>query len=158
MGNKLEYLLKSHHKDAFLWARQCADYNDDDAKEILQITYLKVIEKKAKYGGKSAFKTWLFSVIRFTAIDYFKKNNVYLGLEQIELMADNQDDIITTDYKSLLSCLPERQQEILILAFYHDMTLTEIADITALHIGTVRTHYQRGKAALKSLILKKAYE
>jgi DNA-directed RNA polymerase specialized sigma24 family protein len=38
------------------------------------------------------------------------------------------------------------------------MTLTTIADLMELHIGTVRTHYERGKDALKDIILKERHE
>ena len=53
----------------------------------------------------------------------------------------------------MLNRLPERQQQVLLLAFYHEMTLASIAELLEVHIGTVRTHYERGKAALKNLIV-----
>jgi RNA polymerase sigma-70 factor, ECF subfamily len=36
---------------------------------VLQTVYLKVLMGKARYNGKSSFKTWLFAVIRRTAAD-----------------------------------------------------------------------------------------
>lgn len=153
--NRLEHLLKGHHKDAFMWASHCCNYNHEEAKEVLQLTYLKVLEGKARYGERAAFKTWLFSVIRFTAIDYLKAQRTFEDLDGLDIVqeepGDNPDSI---NYKKLLNQLPNRQQQVLLLSFYHGMTLEEIAGITELHIGTVRTHYQRGKEALRNLILK----
>ena len=150
----LEQLVKEHHRDAFIWARQCCGYNHDDAKEVLQMAYLKIWEGKAKFSGKAQFKTWLFSVIRFTAIDHSKKSRPFEGLDHLTIAEDAPQEIDTINYKALLSRLPERQHQVLLLAFYHSMTLAEIAAITELHIGTVRTHYERGKIALRELILK----
>lgn len=151
--SKVEQLLKEHHHDAFIWARQCCHYNSDDAKEVLQMTYLKILEGKAKYGEQAQFKTWLFSVIRFTAIDHAKKNIPFEGLENLTIMDEEPKELDTINYKALLKQLPERQHQVMLLAFYHSMTLTEIATVTGLHIGTIRTHYDRGKIALRELIL-----
>ena len=149
-----EYLLKKHHQNAFVWARQCCRYRDEEAKEVLQIAYLKIIEGKAVYNEKSEFKTWLFSVIRFTAIDHLKKERTFEELEKLNIITEEKIDSDPINYKKLLSQLSERQHQVLLLAFYHEMTLTEIAEVTKLHIGTVRTHYERGKETLRTLILK----
>jgi RNA polymerase sigma-70 factor (ECF subfamily) len=155
----LEQWLKEHHRDAFMWALQCCRYNQDEAKEVLQMTYLKILEGKANYSAKSQFKTWLFSVVRNTAIDHAKKSIPFEGLDHLSLMEEEPLEIDTINYQALLGRLPERQQQVLLLAFYHSLTLTEIATVTGLHIGTIRTHYDRGKTALRDLILKeKKYE
>ncbi len=152
--SKLEYLLQDHHKDAFLWARHCCRYDSDDAHEVLQKTYLKVLEGKAVYSEQSSFKTWLFSVIRFTALDHLKSKPIIcdpgINGESVELPFETE----TINYRKLMARLSDRQHQVLLLAFYHGMTLTEIAEVTRLHIGTVRTHYERGKNALKQLIVK----
>ncbi|NER12626.1 sigma-70 family RNA polymerase sigma factor [Leptobacterium flavescens] len=156
--SRLEHLLKEHHRDAFIWAGQCCNYDYEEAKEVLQQTYLKIFEKKAVYKERAAFKTWLFSVIRFTAIDHIKKKSTFESLDRLNIVVEEQIEADQVNYRKLLSHLPERQQQVLLLSFYHGMTLAEIAEITKLHIGTVRTHYERGKDSLRTLILKKRNE
>ena len=153
----LEQLLKDHHTDAFMWARQCCKYNSEDAREVLQIVYLKIFEGKAVYRGKSAFKTWLFSVIRFSAIDMMKKERSYESLEHLTLVHEQPEELEQPNYKRLLAKLSDRQHQVLLLSFYHDMTLAEIAEVIDVHIGTVRTHYERGKEALRTLIQQEAH-
>ena len=151
-NSNLEALLKEHHDDAFLWSLQCCQYDRDNANDVLQMVYLKLMEGKATYKEQSSFKTWLFSVIRYTAIDFGKQHTNYASLEQVQVAETPNYYEEETNYKKLLQQLPERQQQILLLAFYHHMTLSAIAETTGLHIGTVRTHYERGKTALRKLI------
>ncbi len=152
--NKLEQLLKANHADAFRWASQCCHYNPHDAEEVLQITYLKIADGKARFNDKAAFKTWLFAVVRNTALDYLHRRVKFENLEQVQFLANDETVPERQEYRRLLALLPDRQRQVLLLVFYHDMTLAEVALITGLHIGTVRTHYSRGKTALRTLIKK----
>lgn len=156
--NNLERLLKEHHRNAFMWSNQCCNYSREDAREVLQTAYLKIVEGKAVYREKATFKTWLFSVIRFTAIDYLKKKKSFESLDTVRIAVEEKEEIDSAYYEKLLEQLPQRQHQVLLLAFYHEMTLAEIATITGLHIGTIRTHYERGKEALKKIILKEKHE
>ncbi|MEQ8244869.1 RNA polymerase sigma factor [Fulvivirga sp.] len=150
----LNQILEQHHREAFMWARQCCNYDYDQAKEILQLVYVKILEGKAKYDEKANLKTWIFSVIRFTAIDYQRSQLIFEDLGTIEnVIEDEPETVETFDYKELIMKLPAGQRQVLLLVFYHNMTLKEAAVILTLSIGTVRTHYDRGKSALKKLIL-----
>ena len=153
-NSTLESLLKKHHNEAYLWSYQCCHRQEDDAKDVLQLVYLKVLEGKATFKEQSSFKTWLFSVIRFTAIDHFKKQQKHVSLDGIVIVEKTKDDADENNYRAILMQLPERQQQILTLAFYHQMTLAEIAEVKNLHIGTVRTHYERGKESLRKRLKK----
>ncbi len=150
----LNQILEQQHRDAYIWARQCCNYDDDQAKEVLQIVYVKILEGKAKYNEKSNLKTWIFSVIRYTAIDYRKSRVSYQDLSVIGDVAEEESLTNETfSYQELIMKLPHGQQQVLILVFYHNLTLKETADIMNVSIGTVRTHYDRGKKALRKLIL-----
>lgn len=121
------------------------------------MTYLKVAEGKARFNERSAFKTWLFAVIRNTSLDYLKKRIHFAALDQLPVLAEEQDyGESPPNYRQLLARLPEQQQRVLLLVFYHGMSLSEVAAVMELHIGTVRTHYSRGKDALRKLLKKES--
>ena len=151
---ELENHLKSLHQEAFLWARQSCNYNSDIANEVLQRVYLKILEGRAKYKRKSHIKTWLFSVIKYTAIDFQKSESKFLSLDVTDILNEeySMPEGEGEDYEGLLKLLPDRQQEVLLLVFYHNLTLEEVAKVLNLGLGTVRTHYDRGKKKLKELI------
>ena len=150
---QVEAQLRIYHEDAYWWALQCSNYNEEDAKDVLQNTYVKILEGRAKYNGRSTFKTWLFSVIRFTGIDQLRKTVVFESIESIEIGVE-ENDLLEDNYRPLMESLSTRQKEVLLLSFYHGMTLEEIAEVLELGVGTVRTHYSRGKDAFRLLLEK----
>jgi RNA polymerase sigma factor (sigma-70 family) len=155
----LENILKELHQEAYHWSRQCCSFDEDLAKDVLQQVYLKILEGKANYNEKSQLKTWLFSVIRFTASEWRKKDQNVYPMEMDFDTAEMEVEVQTESHEALIQMLPERQKEVLLLVFYHNLTLEKAAEVMGISIGSVRTHYDRGKSGLKKLILKKqAYE
>lgn len=140
--SQLETLVKSLHKDAFLWARQCCGFNGEMAQDVLQQVYLKILEGKATFHHQSAAKTWLFSVIRYTSLEWMRKNPATNPLPEIIEM---EDQLIAhaeqVSHEELIQLLPERQKEVLLLVFYHGLTLEKAASIMEVSLGTARTHY-----------------
>lgn len=153
---QIEKLLEDTHRDAYLWARQCCNYDNDLARDVLQMVYLKIFEGRARYNERSGFRTWLFSVIRYTALDSLKERHAHAPGDLDDNVAMPTDDSHeeALDYQGLLQQLPEKQAQVLLLAFYHNMTLEAIASVMDISLGTVRTHYDRGKKQLKVLIEK----
>jgi RNA polymerase sigma factor (sigma-70 family) len=153
--------LEKHHREGYGWALMCCSRNPTEAENVLQTVYLKVLEGRARFDGKSAFKTWLFAVIRKTAIDYRRREM----LRRLRLMQHHEatahvsyrsrfdDEVyraeVQTLFRQALAALPRRQQQVLHLVFSHDLSLAEVARVLGISIGSVRTHYERGKKQLR---------
>ena len=67
---QLEESLRDLHEASWGWALSCCHRQPQEADEVLQKTYLKVLEGKARFEGRSSFRTWLFGVIRRTAQEH----------------------------------------------------------------------------------------
>ncbi len=149
----LRHIISQQHEASYRWACHCCHGDPELAKDVLQMVYLKLLEGKAKYDQKSQVKTWLFAIIRFTAIDELKKQGRHEFVDLGEIKNRPQDHALGQDsYSQLLNQLSEKQREILLLVFYHDMTIETAAIVMGCSIGTARTHYQRGKKRLKEMI------
>ncbi|MEM7416254.1 MAG: RNA polymerase sigma factor [Gemmatimonadota bacterium] len=163
-SEELEARLAELHSASFGWACSCCGWNEADAEDVLQTTYLKVISGRARYDGRSAFRTWLFGVIRHTAREFLRSKRSHREKSMI-LFAQQPDDVehpeptasleageLAAEVKASLSTLPDRQREVLELVFYQEMTIREAADVMEVSIGSARVHYDRGKKKLRALL------
>src|SRR5215216_2939711 len=71
--SELKAELEKLHPASFGWALSCCRRNHADAEEVLQSVYLKILLGKAVYRGESKLQTWLFAVIRKTAVTERRK-------------------------------------------------------------------------------------
>jgi RNA polymerase sigma-70 factor (ECF subfamily) len=162
--DELRAQLEQLHSSSFGWALACCRRDHSDAEEVLQIAYLKVLEGKARFNGSASFKTWLFAVIRKTALDqrrkHFLRSLMILRAAEDRTAGNRVERPDESAYRSqmqavfrrALARLPNRQREALQLVFYHDLSLQEAAVVMGVSIGSARTHYDRGKKRLRELL------
>jgi RNA polymerase sigma-70 factor (ECF subfamily) len=161
---ELKAVLAEHHASSFGWAMACCLRDQAEAEEVLQIVYLKVLEGKARFNGMASFKTWLFAVIRKTALDQRRKNLLRAlttmraaERERHTDRAEYPDESayraeIQSMFRRALIRLPRRQREALELVFYHELNIQEAAAVMGVSLGSARTHYERGKKRLRQLL------
>ena len=61
--------LKALHADSFGWALACCDWHRQQAEDVLQESYLRVLDGRARFSGRSTEKTWFYGVIRRVAAE-----------------------------------------------------------------------------------------
>src|SRR5262245_25000055 len=54
--NPAKELLERWHAESFGWARLCCRQDTDEAQNVLQAAYLKILERKAVFDGRSAYR------------------------------------------------------------------------------------------------------
>lgn len=162
---ELEAQLERLHSESFGWALHCCGREEMEAEDVLQTAYLRVVSGKARFEGRSSFRTWFFGVIRRTALEVRRKRFTHQE-RTVRLVQEDVEDARAPDpHRRLegeergrklleaLSNLSDRQREILHLVFYQDLTVEEGAEIMGVSLGSARTHYQRGKERLRNLLL-----
>ncbi len=157
-SSELRTNLEKYHSESYGWALSCCAHNQTEAEGVLQAVYLKMLEGRACFDGRAAFKTWLFAVIRRTAADERRQHWLrgFRLLKYVEPAANvaSPDEAIyqaelRTLFRRALAALPKRQREVLQLVFYHDLSLAEAAAVLGIALGSARTHYERGKQRLR---------
>ena len=152
-------LLEYHHKDCYGWALHCCSHDRLLANEVLQASYLKVLEKHNTFAEKAIFKTWIFKIIKNTAIDALRKTKREKRLIQHE--TDLPEGSYDARFENLLKKkfsaafftealeqLSIRQRQVMQLVFYHDFSLNQAAEVLNISQGSVRKHYDRAKKIL----------
>lgn len=160
----LQKELQNLHGESFGWALGCCAQDATEAEDVLQTVYLKILEGRARYNGRSTVKTWLFAVIRNTAADARRREgrrrrhlDGYAAEREPDAQSERADEALEEAakrlrFRKLLAELPDRQREAMYLVFYHDMSLSEAAAVMQVSLGSARTHYDRGKKRLRGWI------
>jgi RNA polymerase sigma factor (sigma-70 family) len=157
--------LARHHRAAFGWALACCRWDRSAAEDVLQTAYLKTVDGRARFAGQSEFRTFLFGVIRRTALEERRRRAVRSAFSLDWLRSNGHEPSVSAvgvgaligDEESsalvaALGKLSARQREVLHLVFYQDLTIAEAAGVLGITVGSARVHYERGKARLRELL------
>jgi RNA polymerase sigma-70 factor (ECF subfamily) len=161
--SELKAELEKLHPASFGWALNCCARNRAEAEEVLQTVYLKILQGKAIYRGESKLQTWLFAVIRKTAISERRKQWLrtliaFPVTTSNELESEFERSEMQQRFQQALAQLPARQRETLHLVFYQDLSLSEAAEVMNISVGSARRHYERGKKRLRAALDREGVE
>lgn len=137
----------------------------DPVDDLVQETWLRVLERGRTYNGQSRFESWLFAIARNLAIDYMRKRRI-VSLDSNDSDEQNLESLFpisgapspfeqaarTEDAQRLarsVQTLEPIYREVLVLRFQEDLSLHEIAVIVGAPVSTVSTRIYRGLAALR---------
>ena len=118
----------------------------DAARDVVQETFLRLCsQERARVDGHLA--EWLFSVCRNRALDIKRRQGrlTVLSEEHAERMPGHSPppDQLAEDRESathalkLLHCLPDTQQEVVLLKFQHGLSYKQIAEVTGQSVSNV---------------------
>ena len=122
--------------------------NGTVAEDLTSITFEKAWRARLRYRRNlSSFSTWLFTIARNVAVDYFRQRKAEVPLEEITDCGDDQTPEAAAMRESeskrlsaLLAGLPDRERELLALKYGSGLTNRAIAKVTGLsesNIGTI---------------------
>jgi RNA polymerase sigma-70 factor (ECF subfamily) len=133
--------------------------------DLVQETWLRVLERGSSYDGRSRFEPWLFTIARNLAFDQMRKRRT------LSLDSNNDDEwdagtpspssnapspftlaARTEDAQRLadsLQALEPTYREALVLRFQEDLSLQEISTVVGAPVSTVASRIYRGLATLR---------
>ena len=132
--------------------------NRQDAEDLVSEIFVKVYEKYSSYNvERASVSTWIYTITRNTVIDYFRASR---GEEQ--LPEEFPDDCSETDgllqRESLrelgkaLSALDERSRVLVVLRYYRQMTLKDIASRMGISYAYVKILHRNALHRLRMLM------
>lgn len=132
------------------------DHNQTE--DLMQDTYIKMIKSINSYDNKYRFNTWLATIARNTALDYYRKQKKQYSVDIHEneylfpLERSLQDDEISTNY--ILSLLDDEEREVVMLYSLDEYKHKEIAIILNKPIGTITWIYNKAMKKLRKELKK----
>jgi RNA polymerase sigma-70 factor (ECF subfamily) len=142
--------------------------NREQAEDLFQEVWMRVLVRGGQYNGQARFETWLFTIARNLLIDLRRKRTMSSLDELFEGGTDEDrpmafeiadDDPTPFDHLSnmedrsrIATALLEvdtLHREVLVLRFHEELSLEEIAKVTRAPLSTVKSRLYRGMAMIK---------
>lgn len=145
---------ESFYKVAYSYVK-----NQDDALDIVHDSICKALSKLDSLKDEKAIKSWFYKILVNSSIDYIRKNNKYVNLSEEAVDSKyNSNDIYTDiDLERALEKLPEEYRIIIVLRYFEDMKIDEIANILSQNTNTIKTKLYTGLRRLKIKIKMEDY-
>ncbi|MEJ2700962.1 MAG: sigma-70 family RNA polymerase sigma factor [Sedimentisphaerales bacterium] len=167
-------VLKYQNRIYNVVLRICAD--PDDAAELTQETFVKIIENLGKFEGRSSFYTWAFRIAVNLTLNYRQKNK-RVAVRSLDSEDGSYDPQAARALKELLSDdrspdpaamaqnkeayeiavkalrrLDDAQRTVLVLRDIEGMSYARIAEVLGIELGTVRSRLSRARTRLRDIL------
>ncbi|KKO50739.1 RNA polymerase sigma factor [Paenibacillus sp. DMB20] len=159
----MEVLVKRHYSDVYAYLYRKIG-NQHTAYDLTQEVFIKMMQSLGNYRDKGRFRHWLLKIAVNHCYDYYRSKQYRHRQAHTELEVDMPDensnvwDLFHCRYqqeqaKQAVLTLPEEQRDAIILNFYHDLKIREIAEMTDTSVSTIKYRIKAGISKLKQILL-----
>lgn len=123
--------------------------------DIVQETYVKIIEKAFSYRKGTNARAWVLSIARNLSIDLFRKRKFECGSEALPDEVSRFDEgsvLFSMEVKRALDTLDDEERQIITFKIYAGLKHKEIAPLLGINEEACKKKYQRALAKLRTLL------
>lgn len=161
-----EALVRKYYQNIYNFCVRRCNGDTTLAADLTQDTFLKLIEHIQQYRLTGKFINFLLTIAVNTCNNYFKKKSPNLvdmdTLSAVESNVNVSEEILrqvdAQIIQQALDRLPDIQKEVVILRFYHDRKLKEIAAITGVSLPTAKSRLKQGLDKLRRYLDKEDFK
>ncbi len=144
-------------------------HHDENAQDLVQNTYLKAFRSMKNYAKGTNAKAWLFTILKNTFINEYRKlvrqprkvdydevlnhhqedDNHSSFSSYVDLREEMIESMMGDEVTIAISELPDDFRIVILLCDIEECSYEEIAEITQIPIGTVRSRLHRARNMLK---------
>jgi RNA polymerase sigma-70 factor (ECF subfamily) len=165
-----EELMRKYEKKIFSFVVRMVR-NEDTAVDLTQDFFFKIFTVLDKYNFEYKFSTWAYRICYNLVIDHIRKNQA--AVDSLDDESVTARDLLESDnvsredgFKALARAetrdyvwrvvdqIPLKFRELILLRYIQDLKYEEIAEITALPVGTVKNRIFKAKEILKQEMVK----
>lgn len=161
-----EELVRRYQRPIVAYAYRLVG-NYDAALDLAQEVFIKVYSSLERYRPEYKFSTWIYKIAHNAAIDYLRRNSSFRELESLAKQSDgttferplsagaltpeelSERSERRAEIETVVQALPAVYRELIILRHAHDLSYDEIAEITALPLGTVKNRIFRAREMMR---------
>ncbi len=145
-----EYVVENkekHYRIAYSYVK-----NTDDALDIVQESIFKALISLNTLKNPEFMKTWFYRILVNCSLDCIRKQKKIITLDNEVLYSyinEFNDTYTDIDLHKALDELPDSYRSIIILRFFEDLKIEEIAEILNENINTVKTRLYKSLDKLR---------
>jgi RNA polymerase sigma factor (sigma-70 family) len=131
----------------------------DEAEDVLQRVFYEVWRNRDRYDPARSLEAWVLGIARKRAIDQLRRRHAnVVPLEELrDIAGDDGRELAeryarATEVRAALERLPAEQREVLTLAYFGDLTQTQVAERLGVPLGTVKARTFRGLRRLADIL------
>lgn len=148
------YRLIADNKDKLYNIAYCYLKNEHDALEAIQETTCRAYIKINKLKEPRYFNTWLTKILINYCIDEQKRKRKIVSIEEERITDDSENNLDSMDLGLAVEKLEPKYKQVIVLKYFQDMTVSNIALVMDCPEGTVKTWISRGLNQLRELLNK----
>ena len=128
--------------------------NDADAAEIISESIFRAYKKVDTLKNENAFKPWILRIVHNTAVEFVRKNSKIVSLDTIDITdEDIENHLLTTlSLQEAVRSLKQPYRTVVILYYYEDFSIAQIAKITDTSMVTVKQRLFRARKQLREIL------
>ena len=135
----------------------------DDAlsDDLAQETFIRAYTHIASFRGTAAFSSWLYRIACNVFYDYVRRQRPTADIDSGEALRQGTQTAtpgLGHDIGRAMQCLSDRERMCVTLQLVDGYPINEIAGITGMTEGTVKSHLFRGKQKLTDYLKKNGYD
>jgi RNA polymerase sigma-70 factor (ECF subfamily) len=162
-GDKSSFdLLYDKYKNTALRTAYLITGNLPDSEDVVQDAFVKVWLHRADLKNESGFKAWMLQILVRTAYRFCKRKSREVPDDEAVLLADQKQEsssleqVLAKEQAKRIAesvrNLPVKQRTVVILFYYQDCSVREIAAICGCMEGTVKSRLHTARAKLKKML------
>jgi RNA polymerase sigma-70 factor (ECF subfamily) len=158
-----EAILKNHQYYAYTVAFRVLT-NDDDAKDVVQESFVRIWKHLGSYNKKVKFTTWMYKIVINLCYDKLRARKMenerretiddgfVSGLDSPEKQLTNKEqaEII----KHVSNGLPEKQRMAFVLRDLEELTTDEVSQIMDISAESVKTNLSIARKTIRTKLIK----
>lgn len=129
--------------------------------DLAQDTFVKAYLNITKFRGLSSFQTWLMRIAYNVFYDYTRKRQIAISdwqLAESQQPTASSHQSISMDLYAALALLKPDERTCITLQLIDGYDIRQVAKITGLKEGTVKSHLSRGKEKMANYLRKNGYD
>ncbi len=166
----LAVLVERHHSPLLGFLYRMTGGDRALAEDLVQETFVRILRGIHQYAYPRPFKPWLYQIATNLARDHYKRADTRRtdSLTEDTQSQHSADETLPEDalllnneaqqVASAIRLLPEHQREVIVLRYYQELSLAEIAAALSIPVGTVKSRLSIGLNRLRAYCLEQEHE